>query len=84
LRAQTSLGRSRDDEQSLSEEYRPDPDRSAGQTCAGTAILASGFFFAASAIPRLKFDMAIKTKDPVLIRGNLATGGAIVDLNDRD
>ena len=27
-----------------------------------------------------KFDIAIKTKDPVLIRGNLATGGAIVDL----
>jgi autotransporter translocation and assembly factor TamB len=27
-----------------------------------------------------KFDVAIKTKDPVLIRGNLATGGAIVDL----
>jgi hypothetical protein len=27
-----------------------------------------------------KFDLAIKTKDPVLIRGNLATGSAIVDL----
>jgi hypothetical protein len=27
-----------------------------------------------------KFDVAIKTKDPVLIRGNLATGGAISDL----
>jgi hypothetical protein len=27
-----------------------------------------------------KFDVAIKTKDPVLIRGNLATGGAIADL----
>src|SRR6266576_1466575 len=27
-----------------------------------------------------KFDVAIKTKDPVLIRGNLATGGAIGDL----
>jgi len=27
-----------------------------------------------------KFDVAIKTKDPVLIRGNLATGNAIVDL----
>jgi len=27
-----------------------------------------------------KFNVAIKTKDPVLIRGNLATGGAIVDI----
>jgi autotransporter translocation and assembly factor TamB len=27
-----------------------------------------------------KFDIAIKTKDPVLIRGNLATGGAVSDL----
>jgi hypothetical protein len=27
-----------------------------------------------------KFDVAIKTKDPVLIRGNLATGGAISDV----
>jgi autotransporter translocation and assembly factor TamB len=27
-----------------------------------------------------KFDVAIKTKDPVLIRGNLATGGATGDL----
>jgi autotransporter translocation and assembly factor TamB len=27
-----------------------------------------------------KFDVAIKTKDPVLIRGNLATGGATSDL----
>lgn len=27
-----------------------------------------------------KFDLAIKTKDPVSIRGNLATGGAVVDL----
>jgi hypothetical protein len=27
-----------------------------------------------------KFDVAIKTKDPILIRGNLATGGAISDL----
>jgi TamB, inner membrane protein subunit of TAM complex len=27
-----------------------------------------------------KFDVAIKTKDPVLIRGNLATGGAIADI----
>ena len=27
-----------------------------------------------------KFDVAIKTKDPFLIRGNLANGGAIVDL----
>ena len=27
-----------------------------------------------------KFDVAIKTKDPILIRGNLATGGAITDL----
>ncbi|HZS17051.1 MAG TPA: translocation/assembly module TamB domain-containing protein [Candidatus Udaeobacter sp.] len=27
-----------------------------------------------------KFDIAIKTKDPVLIRGNLATGGAVADL----
>lgn len=27
-----------------------------------------------------KFDIAIKTKDPFLIRGNLANGGAIVDL----
>jgi len=28
-----------------------------------------------------KFDVAIKTKDPVLIRGNLATGGATADLH---
>jgi TamB, inner membrane protein subunit of TAM complex len=28
-----------------------------------------------------KFDVAIKTKDPVLIRGNLATGGAVADLH---
>src|SRR5207342_1725566 len=28
-----------------------------------------------------KFDIAVKTKDPFLIRGNLATGGAIVDLH---
>jgi hypothetical protein len=28
-----------------------------------------------------KFDVAIKTKDPVLIRGNLATGGAAADLH---
>jgi autotransporter translocation and assembly factor TamB len=27
-----------------------------------------------------KFDVAIKTKDPILIRGNLATGGATTDL----
>jgi hypothetical protein len=27
-----------------------------------------------------KFDVAIKTKDPVLIRGNLATGSAIADI----
>jgi hypothetical protein len=27
-----------------------------------------------------KFDVAIKTKDPVLIRGNLATGAAIADI----
>jgi autotransporter translocation and assembly factor TamB len=27
-----------------------------------------------------KFDVVIKTKDPVLIRGNLATGGAVADL----
>jgi autotransporter translocation and assembly factor TamB len=27
-----------------------------------------------------KFDVAIKTKDPVLIRGNLATGGATADI----
>ena len=27
-----------------------------------------------------KFDVAIKSKDPVLIRGNLANGGAIIDL----
>src|SRR5207249_11404471 len=27
-----------------------------------------------------KFDVAIKTKDPVLVRGNLATGGATGDL----
>ena len=27
-----------------------------------------------------KFDVAIKTKDPVVIRGNLATGGAVCDL----
>ena len=30
-----------------------------------------------------KFDVAIKTKDPVLIRGNLATGGAIADIKLR-
>ncbi|PYI93436.1 MAG: hypothetical protein DME97_06800 [Verrucomicrobia bacterium] len=28
-----------------------------------------------------KFDVMVKTKDPFLIRGNLATGGAIVDLH---
>jgi autotransporter translocation and assembly factor TamB len=28
-----------------------------------------------------KFDIAVKTKDPFLIRGNLANGGAIVDLH---
>lgn len=28
-----------------------------------------------------KFDIAVKTKDPFLIKGNLATGGAIVDLH---
>ncbi|PZR74012.1 MAG: hypothetical protein DLM73_09195 [Chthoniobacterales bacterium] len=28
-----------------------------------------------------KFDVAVKTKDPFLIRGNLANGGAIVDLH---
>jgi autotransporter translocation and assembly factor TamB len=28
-----------------------------------------------------KFDIAVKTKDPFLIRGNLATGGALVDLH---
>jgi len=28
-----------------------------------------------------KFDVAIKTKDPLLIRGNLATGGAVADLH---
>src|SRR5207247_2693906 len=28
-----------------------------------------------------KFDVAIKTKDPVLIRGNLATGDDATDLN---
>jgi autotransporter translocation and assembly factor TamB len=28
-----------------------------------------------------KFDVAVKTKDPFLIRGNLASGGAIVDLH---
>jgi hypothetical protein len=27
-----------------------------------------------------KFDIAIKTKDPVLIRGDLATGGAVADI----
>ena len=27
-----------------------------------------------------KFDVVVKTKDPFLIRGNLATGGAIVDM----
>lgn len=27
-----------------------------------------------------KFDLVVKTKDPFMIRGNLATGGAIVDL----
>src|SRR5213078_4112837 len=28
-----------------------------------------------------KFDVIVKTKDPFLIRGNLATGGAVVDLH---
>jgi autotransporter translocation and assembly factor TamB len=28
-----------------------------------------------------KFDVAIKTKEPVLLRGNLATGGAVADLH---
>lgn len=28
-----------------------------------------------------KFDVMVKTKDPFLIRGNLATGGAVVDLH---
>jgi autotransporter translocation and assembly factor TamB len=28
-----------------------------------------------------KFDLAVKTKDPFMIRGNLATGGAVVDLH---
>jgi autotransporter translocation and assembly factor TamB len=28
-----------------------------------------------------KFDIAVKTKDPFMIRGNLANGGAIVDLH---
>jgi hypothetical protein len=28
-----------------------------------------------------KFDLAIKTKDPVLLRGNLANGGATIDLH---
>jgi autotransporter translocation and assembly factor TamB len=28
-----------------------------------------------------KFDVAVKTKDPFLIRGNLANGGAVVDLH---
>ncbi|MEP6936728.1 MAG: translocation/assembly module TamB domain-containing protein [Chthoniobacterales bacterium] len=28
-----------------------------------------------------KFDVAVKTKDPFLVRGNLANGGAIVDLH---
>ena len=31
-----------------------------------------------------KFDVAIKTKDPVLIRGNLATGAAIADIKLRE
>ena len=38
------------------------------------------FSFPAPPIRDWKFDVAIKTKDPVLIRGNLATGGAIGDL----
>jgi autotransporter translocation and assembly factor TamB len=28
-----------------------------------------------------KFDLAVKTKDPFMIRGNLATGGAVVELH---
>ena len=38
------------------------------------------FSFPAPPIRDWKFDVVIKTKDPVLIRGNLATGGAIADL----
>ena len=38
------------------------------------------FSFPEPPIRNWKFNVAIKTKDPVLIRGNLATGGAIVDL----
>lgn len=38
------------------------------------------FSFPQPPIRDWKFDVAIKTKDPVLIRGNLANGGAISDL----
>jgi hypothetical protein len=38
------------------------------------------FSFPQPPIRNWKFDVAIKTKDPVLIRGNLANGGAISDL----
>jgi autotransporter translocation and assembly factor TamB len=38
------------------------------------------FSFPEPPIRDWKFNVAIKTKDPVLIRGNLATGGAIADL----
>ena len=38
------------------------------------------FSFPEPPIRNWKFNVAIKTKDPVLIRGNLATGGAIADL----
>jgi autotransporter translocation and assembly factor TamB len=37
--------------------------------------------FPAPPLRDCKFDVAIKTKDPVLIRGNLATGGAVADLH---
>ena len=38
------------------------------------------FSFPSPPLRDWKFDVAIKTKDPVLIRGNLATGGATGDL----
>ena len=38
------------------------------------------FSFPAPPLRDWKFDVAIKTKDPVLIRGNLATGGAIAEI----
>ncbi len=40
-----------------------------------------GFYIPDRPLRDWKFDVAVKTKDPVLIRGNLATGNAICDLH---